>query len=207
MQLPCLGDEAHPEGLQGQDVHSSGISQPERLKLLAEEDRTVPSVMKLIEKLTDEEVEELIPDIDVDDKKYSEQIVDVPVPQIAERIVEEFTAFHGSESQSESLHRSAYRRDLEKVFEKLKDGKGVFSGTGMPDMSDSACLAIKTKTETQKSEPTTDAKSVEPSQKDVDTLLVTVRFSLDEETIQQICSNPNPEIAFDVMVKRRRAEV
>ena len=38
-------------------------------------------------------------------------------------------------------------------------------------------------------------------------LLVTVRFSLDEETIQQICSNPDPETAFNVMVKRRRAEV
>ena len=59
----------------------------------------------------------------------------------------------------------------------------------------------------QKSEPTTDAKSVEPSQKDVDNLLVTVSFSLDEETIQHICSNPSPETAFNVMVKRRRAEV
>ena len=107
VQLPCLGDEAHPERLQGQDVHSSGISQPERLTLLAEEDCTVPSVMKLIEKLTDEEVEEMIPVIDVDDTQCSEQIVDVPVPQIAERIVEVVTAFHGSESQSESLHRSS----------------------------------------------------------------------------------------------------
>ena len=59
----------------------------------------------------------------------------------------------------------------------------------------------------QKSEPTTDAKSVEPSQVDVDNLLVTVSFSLDEETIQHICSNPSPETAFSVMVKRRRAEV
>ena len=64
--------------------------------------------------------------------------------------------------------------------------------------------AIKTKTETQKSEPT---KSVEPSQKDVDNLLVTVSFSSDEETLQQICSNPDPETAFNVLVKRRRAEV
>ena len=32
-------------------------------------------------------------------------------------------------------------------------------------------------------------------------------FSLDEETIQQICSNPDPETAFNVMVRRRRAEV
>ena len=111
------------------------------------------------------------------------------------------------DDDEDSALLAAYRHDLEKVFEKLKDGKGVFSGTGMPDMSDSACLAIKTKTETQKSEPTTDAKSVEPSQKDVDTLLVTVSFSLDEETIQQICSNPNQETAFDVMVERRRADV
>ena len=72
-----------------------------------EGDRTVPSVTKLIEKLTDEEVEEMVTEIDVDDTQCSEQIVDVPVPQIAERIVEEFTAFHGSESQSESLHRSS----------------------------------------------------------------------------------------------------
>ena len=32
-------------------------------------------------------------------------------------------------------------------------------------------------------------------------------FSLDEETIQQICSNPDPETAFNVIVRRRRAEV
>ena len=30
VQLPCLGDAAHPKRLQGQDVPSSGISQPER---------------------------------------------------------------------------------------------------------------------------------------------------------------------------------
>ena len=102
---------------------------------------------------------------------------------------------------------SAYHHDLEKVSENLKDGKGVFSRTGMPDMSDSAWLATKTKTETQKSEPTTEAKSVEPLQKDVDNLLATVSFSLDEETIQQMCSNPDPETAFNVMAKRRRAEV
>ena len=38
-------------------------------------------------------------------------------------------------------------------------------------------------------------------------LLVTVSFSLGEERIQQICSNPDPERAFNVMVRRRRAEV
>ena len=102
---------------------------------------------------------------------------------------------------------SAYHNDLEKVSEKLKHGKGVFSGTGMPDMSDSAWLVIKTKTETQKSGPTTEAKSVEPLQKDVDNLLVDISFSLEEETIQQIGSNPDPETAFIVMVRRRSADV
>ena len=38
---------------------------------------------------------------------------------------------------------SAYHHDLEKVSENLKNGNGVFSGTGMPDMLDSAWLAIK----------------------------------------------------------------
>ena len=41
----------------------------------------------------------------------SEQIVDVPVPQIAERIVEVVTAFHRSESQNDSLHRSSTCQD------------------------------------------------------------------------------------------------
>ena len=38
---------------------------------------------------------------------------------------------------------SAHHHDLEKVSEILKDGKSVLSGTGMPDMLDSAWLAIK----------------------------------------------------------------
>ena len=77
----------------------------------------------------------------------------------------------------------------------------------MPDMSDSAWLAIKIKAETTKSESTTEAQSVEPLQKDVDNLLVTVSFSFDEETIQQISSNPDPKTTFNVMARRRRAEV
>ena len=91
------------------------------------------------------------------------------------------------DNDEDSALLSACHHDLEKVSEYLmQDGEGVFSGTGMPDMADSAWLATKTKTETQKSEPTTEAKSVELLLKDVDTLLVTVSFSLDEETIQQI---------------------
>ena len=69
--------------------------------------------MKLSEKLTDEEVDEMIPETDVDDAQCSEQIVDVPDPQIADMIVEVVTAFHGSESQSESLYRSSTCQDTQ----------------------------------------------------------------------------------------------
>ena len=67
-------------------------------------------------------------------------------------------------------------------------------------------LQLKIPAETSKNETLTESQSIEPLQKDVDNLLVTVSFSLDEETIQQICSNPDPETAFNVMVRRRRAE-
>ena len=63
------------------------------------------------------------------------------------------------------------------------------------------CLRLKSRLQHRK------AQSVEPLQKDVDNLLVTVSFSLDEETIQQICNNPDPETDLHVMVRRRRAEV
>ena len=43
---------------------------------------------------------------------------------------------------------SAYHHDLERVSEHLNDRKSVFSGTGMPDISDSAWLSIKIKAET-----------------------------------------------------------
>ena len=75
---------------------------------------------------------------------------------------------------------SAYHHDLEKVSEILNNGNGVFSGTGMPDMLDSAWLAIKTPVETSKNETLTESQSVEPLQKDVDNLLVTISFLLDE---------------------------
>ena len=52
-----------------------------------DEDQAVPSVMKLIEKLIVEEVGEMILETGVDDTRCSEQIVAVPVPRIAERIV------------------------------------------------------------------------------------------------------------------------
>ena len=90
---------------------------------------------------------------------------------------------------------------LGKVSANLNDEIGVSSGTGMSDM-----LGLRTKIKTQKSEPTADANSVEPSQKYVSNLLVTISFALTEETVHSICSNPDPETAFNVMVNRRRAD-
>ena len=84
-----------------------------------DEDHTVPYVMKLIDKLTDEDVDEMISETDADDTQCSEQIVDVPVPRITDRIVAVVTAFHGSESQSESLHRSSTCQDTHKVMETI----------------------------------------------------------------------------------------
>ena len=78
--------------------------------------------MKLIEKLTDEEVDEMIPETDVDDTQCSKQLADVSVPQIADRIVEVVTALHGSESQKEPSHRSSTCRDTHKVVEKIVKG-------------------------------------------------------------------------------------
>ena len=74
-----------------------------------DEDQALPSVMKLVGKLTDEEVDEMIPETDVDDTQCSEQIVDVPVPQIAERIVEVVTAFTGASP------RTSHRTDRQHV--------------------------------------------------------------------------------------------
>ena len=85
----------------------------------SDEDQAVPSVMKLIEKLIDEEVVEMILETDVDDTRCSEQIVDVPVPQIAERIVAVVAALHGSESQNESLLGSSTCQDTHKVVEQI----------------------------------------------------------------------------------------
>ena len=75
--------------------------------------------MKLLEKLKDEEVDEMILETDVDDTQCSEQIVDVPVPQIAERIVYVVTALHASESCKESLCRSYTCRDTQEVVENI----------------------------------------------------------------------------------------
>ena len=62
-------------------------------------------------KLTDEEVDEMILETDVDKTHCPRQLFDVPVPQTAERIAEVVTAFHKSESQNESLHRSSTCQD------------------------------------------------------------------------------------------------
>ena len=64
-----------------------------------------------------------------------------------------------------SASLSAYHHDLEKVSEILKNGSGVFSGTRMPDILDSAWLAIKIPAETSKKETLTESQSVEPLQR------------------------------------------
>ena len=85
----------------------------------SDEYHAVPSVTKLTEKLTDEEVDEMILETDVDETSCPQQLADVSVQQFAERIVEVVTAFHGSESQNESLHRSSTCQDTHTVVEKI----------------------------------------------------------------------------------------
>ena len=65
---------------------------------------------------------------------------------------------------------SPYHHDLEKVSEILKNGKSVFSGTGMPDMLDSAWLAMKVSVETSKNERLTESQSIEPLQREMSTI-------------------------------------
>ena len=64
----------------------------------------------------------------------------------------------------------------------LNDDNGVFSGTGMRDMLDSAWVANTTQTQIR--EPILLAHSVEPLQKAVSNFLVAVRVSFDGETKQ-----------------------
>ena len=71
-----------------------------------DEDHAVPSVMKLTEKLTDEMVDEMMLETDINETQCPQQLADVSVLQIV-GIVEVVTAFHGSESQNESLHKSS----------------------------------------------------------------------------------------------------
>ena len=49
-----------------------------------DEERTVPSVMKVTEKLTDEEVDEMILETDADETHCPQQLFDVPVHQTAD---------------------------------------------------------------------------------------------------------------------------
>ena len=81
---------------------------------------------------------------DVDDTQCSEQIVDVPVPQIAERIVEVVTAFHGSESQDESLHRPETCQDkvVEKIVKDSQSPAASYERTGCED-----CLETRSSSE------------------------------------------------------------
>ena len=68
-----LEDEAHPERLQVK-MYIPRESANQNVAIVGErndEDQAVPSVVKLIEKLTDDEVDEMIPATDVDDSQCS----------------------------------------------------------------------------------------------------------------------------------------
>ena len=87
-------------------------------------------------KLTDEELDEMILETDVDDTQCTEQIVDVPVPQIADRIVEVVTTFHRTESHNEPLHRSSTCQNTRthKVMEKIvKDSQSLTASLNAQD--------------------------------------------------------------------------
>ena len=102
--------------------------------------------MKLIDNVTDEEVDEMIPETDVDDTQCSEQIVDVPALEIADRIEEVVTAFHRSESQNALLYRSSTCQNAHKVMEKIvKDSHSPaasYERTGCED-----CLKTRSSSE------------------------------------------------------------
>ena len=84
------------------------------------EDHAVPPVMKLIEKLTDEEVDEMILETDVDETPCPQQLFDVPVPPIAERIVEVVTTFHGENPKtSRCTDRQHFKAHTHTVEERI----------------------------------------------------------------------------------------
>ena len=88
--------------------------------------------MKLIEKLTDEEVEEMIPEIDVDDTQCSEQLADVSVPQMADRIVEVVSALHGSESQKRAIAQIV-NMSTQKIVKDSQSSTATCARTGHED--------------------------------------------------------------------------
>ena len=93
--------------------------------------------MKLIEKLTDEEVDEMIPETDVDDTQCSEQLADVSVPQISDRIVEVVTALRERIPKRAIAQIVNMSRHTHKVLEKIvKDSQSpaaVCERTGCED--------------------------------------------------------------------------
>ena len=98
-----------------------------------DEDHAVPSVMNLLEKLTDEEVDEMILETDVDETHCPQQLADVLVPQNAERIVEVVTAL-GSESQNESLQiRTHTHTVVEKIIKDTQSHAASCEHTGRKD--------------------------------------------------------------------------
>ena len=106
VQLPCLRRSSTSRKTTRSRFTFLGESANQNVAIVGErndEYRTVPSVMKLMEKPTDEEVDEMILEADVDDTQCSEQIVDVPVPRIEDRIVEVVT-WHSAGANPRASH-------------------------------------------------------------------------------------------------------
>ena len=108
------------------------------------EDQAVPTVMKLIAKLTGKDVDEMILETDAEETHCPQQLFDVPVPQIADRIVEVVTAFQASESWNESLHRSSTCQDkmVEKIFQDSQSHAASGQRTGCK-----GCLTTRSRSE------------------------------------------------------------
>ena len=95
-----------------------------------------------IAKLTDKEVDEMILETDAEETHCPQQLFDVPVPQIADRIVEVVTAFQASESWNESLHRSSTCQMVEKIFQDSQSHAASGERTGCK-----GCLTTRSRSE------------------------------------------------------------
>ena len=109
-----------------------------------DEDRTVPSVMKVTEKLTDEEVDEMILETDAHEIYCPQQLFDVPVPQPAdsgschtirqERILERIVV--------EIVNMSEHTPSDEKIVKDSQSLAASYERTGCED-----CLRTRSSSE------------------------------------------------------------
>ena len=93
--------------------------------------------MKLIEKLTDEEVDEMIPEAGVDDAQCSEQIVGRTSSSDRRKNRGSLSQHStGANPQNESLHRSSTCQDTHEVVEKVvKDSSSKWRAHRMQSLS------------------------------------------------------------------------